>query len=241
MNSAGSGKAIANNGNEVPVSKPENKISPELKSAIREFYKNYYEDRYRGDTDEMIIEERVQQEHSRVEGEETFFTRVLDSAEQARRENPDKKITLLFDVDETLVKSRLVSGERRDTPRPTAIPLLQKLQARGFSSGLITSRSELKAQLEDEKTLLPFKSYIDGNMLFSTRGVEVGIIEEKELKDSLPEEFQHMSTGDYQKLKIFADIERENKDTLYIPVDDFKWPSVVLYGIALENNEKFFI
>ncbi len=176
------------------------------------------------------------------EGEVSFYKKVLDSVEKATQENQHKKIIVLFDIDETLVSVQRGRDSLVNILRPSATALLSKLKEKKVTIGFLTSRAELEEQLGNE--LKELNTFIDREYLFSTRKLDVYQDEELKMKNSLPDEMKNtFVSGDYNKMKFLNQLHDTElfKDRIFIPVDDFKYPVLYPYGVALHDKEKFFI
>ncbi len=101
-----------------------------------------------------------------VNWEKSFFLKIVDTISKAKEENPGKKIIVLFDLDETLVRNSQYNKEEWTLIRPSATIILDFINRIWEKAWILSSRSELKSQLE---TLLnPLKPFIDESYVFSS-------------------------------------------------------------------------
>lgn len=219
---------------EIIINKIENnEPSKELIQKIKDFY--YFackEDLDEGFIDESILDKKIN-------GEINFYKKILNSVNKAQKENLDKKIILLFDIDETLVQAKLNKYSEYDhIIRPSAINLLQEIQKYGAVNGILTTRGleAFKKQLDGE--LKDFKSLINQDYVYSSRGVFVPNNIEEEIK----KENNSFVPGDIEKVFYLNNLIKEKKDNaVFVPVDDLQYPALYPNGIALKDDEKFYI
>ncbi len=214
-------------------------ISPELSVEIGKFYEDILSKIKPDDFNEFDILNTK----NGIEGEKSFYLKVLSSLISAKEENKGKEIVALFDIDETLVHCKQKSEKEIETIiRPSSLPLLEKLNFNGIKIGFITSRSELTSQLDNN--LNKFKSFVSESYLFSSRRFSYTEQEEKSIKEKCPERLKdRLSIGDFEKILFLKSLisKVENGDKIFVPIDDLKYPMLFRYGVALENNEKFII
>ncbi len=217
------------------LNKQENNVfSKELEQKVRDFYSaQYKKDIEEGDLDENIIERKTQ-------GEKSFFNKVLEQVEKAQKENIGKHIVSLFDIDETIVNTKIKGNNTyTHTTRPSLVNLLEVIKNNNVSIGFLTSRNLLAEQLDEE--LESLKPFMDTKYLFSSRDMYIPIEKENEIKE-MDEGFL-LSKGDIEKTYFLNELIAKDKykNDIFIPIDDLQYPSLFKYGVALENNEKFFI
>lgn len=216
-------------------------LIPKLDINFPESLSEHVRSFYVGLGDKGLLKESVIDE--KVEGEKSFYKKVIHSINQAIDNCEGKNIIILFDLDDSIIsKVRLKDGSHETIIRPSATFLMDLLKKQGIEIGFLTSRINLNDQLEKE--LNPFKQFVSGSFLFSTRNVRVDAQE----RDALEKRFESMGKfpliDDLLKTK-FLDAEKdkpENSDKVFIPVDDLIYPLLFKYGIALEHSkEAFFI
>ncbi len=218
--------------------KQEPVVFPEdLRAQVASFYRNTFkEDLEDGFCTEKKLEDKLQ-------GEESFYTRILTAIAEARSANPSKKIVVLFDIDETIVRGIINEDDGvTNIFRPSAFSLFARIKEGGAEIGFLTSRAELKTQLSEG--LKDMQGVVNESYLFSSRDVYITLEEEKAIEDLLPKELEYrFRQGDFDKIKVLNSLiaDESNKDKIFIPVDDFIYPGLYPYGVALEDNEKFLI
>ena len=214
-----------------------NEPSQELIKKISTFY----EQTYKGDVEDGFMDKSKIE--SRIQGEISFYKSVLESLNKAKSENPNKTTVALFDIDDTLGTAQINEENGFDhILRPSVFELLSKIKEKNIDIGFLTSRKGLEEQLENE--LKDLKSFINKEYLFSTRDLIVPPSEEDKMKDVLFEEMKSsFSSGDFNKMKFLNELisDQKNKNKVFIPIDDFKYPALYSYGVALKDKEKFFI
>ncbi len=207
-------------------------FTEEFRKNLKDFYLNDYKQEIEeGDIDKSQIDKKV-------EGEESFFLKVLAAIDKAKKENPTKKIVSLFDLDETLVKAKRINEDYEHVIRPSAVSLLKIINDKGGINGFLTGREMLEEQLENElKILSPF---IDKNYLFSNGSMYVPMEEEKAIFEK--NKNHSLAIGDIEKIHFINDLisKEEYANTIFIPIDDLQYPSLFPYGVALKDEEKFF-
>ncbi len=218
---------------EIRINKIENnEPSKELIQNIRDFYYAIYKE----DLDDGFIDESILDK--KINGEINFYKKILNSVNKAQKENLDKKIILLFDIDETLVSVKRKENGYDHIIRPSAINLLQEIQKIGAVNGILTTRDleAFKKQLDGE--LKDFKSLINQDYVYSSRGVFVSNNTEEQIK----KENESFASGDIEKVFYLNNLIKENKDNeIFVPVDDLQYPALYPNGIALKDDEKFYI
>jgi uncharacterized protein YciU (UPF0263 family) len=218
------------------IDQEKNIFPEELRKKTKDFYMEAYkEELTEGDLTESAMDKKV-------EGEESFYVKVITALENAKTENPDKVIAALFDIDETLVSARRTdSNQYEHILRPVAVNLLGVLKDKDIAVGFLTSRGfeALQNQLKNElKDLEPF---INRDYIFSTRGVHVPMDKERLINESNSEHI--LANGDIQKMFALDELKEKSlySKTVFVPIDDLMYPSLLPYGIALTDNEKFFL
>lgn len=219
---------------------PQNRFDEVLEKKIEDFFKSYYKNSFDEDEEDL----KILKINERIEGEKSFYNHVLENLNKANKENPGKEIISLFDIDETLVKAKINrEGSFDHIIRPSAVDLLNKIKSLNIKIGLLTSRSKLEEQLENE--LKEIAQYINTSNLYSTRGYGVSSSDEDAIENNLPNELKNsFVSGDYEKIKflnneIVSHLDNTNK--VFVPIDDFKYPILYKYGVALKDKEKFFL
>lgn len=104
--------------------------------------------------------------------EKDFFVSVAEKVRDVQERTRGKTL-LLFDVDETIGSVVFTDGNTSKTLlRPSLVPLLESLKARGVSVGLLTNRGQdiLQGQLSESDQLGPIASYLDRTHIYSSRG-----------------------------------------------------------------------
>src|ERR1035437_1330077 len=95
--------------------KKDNEPSKELIQKISDFYglysRNYIEE---GNNNESVLKEKL-------DGELSFYKSTLNSLKKAKRENTNKEIIALFDIDETLVHAQYNGNKLEHIIRPSTI------------------------------------------------------------------------------------------------------------------------
>jgi hypothetical protein len=202
----------------------------------KEQIKDFYFDLYKEDLESGEI--RESSTLHRIEGEQSFFKRLMKEIDRATEENPEKNIVTLFDIDETLIGSGFddETEQLKQVLRPSAKKILKEIAQKDIKIGFLTNRSDLNNGLEHElKDLAPF---IDRNLLYSTRGMYVSPNKDEEIRkeySTIP-----LQNGDIDKISFIRD-NLEDSDSVFIFVDDLEYPKIYPYGVSLESNEKFFI
>lgn len=217
------------------ISKIENNKPPkEIIEKINVFYySSFKEDLEEGFLNQNDIK-------NKVEGEINFYKKVLDVLEKVKKENPNKDIVSLFDIDETLVKAKINKDSKYDhVIRPSAEHLLKRIKKMNIKNGILTTRGleDFKMQLENELKIL--KPFLDQYFIFSVRGNPVPVNEELKIKN----QNDSFASGDIEKVYFLNELNKksEYKNSCFVPVDDLQYPSIYKYGVALADREKFFI
>ncbi len=185
--------------------------------------------------DDLEIEAKI---NKSINGELSFLDSVSKHSLLAKKENPDRRVVVLFDLDETIVYNDWLSGnEVVPVIRPGFEALAIFLKAHDISLGIFSSRKEIESQLYQEGEIGQIGKHIDLNYVFSTRntlpfGRDIEL--QKKYKD------ENFSNGDFEKIAFLEKVVSESPQDLYIPVDDLQYPKLFPYGVALKNDEKFF-
>jgi len=198
--------------------------------------------------------------------EKDFFVSVLEKVRSVQ-ERTHGKTLILFDVDETIGSAVYTSGNTFKTLlRPSLVPLLESLKARGVSIGLLTNRGQdaLQGQLSESDQLAPIASYLDRTHIYSSRGRAVeqsgeeiaallkteeisggqGVLDKKLLSENV--EYTALgASGDWEKIFVLQELKEKNPDTAIIAVDDFQYPRFLnsragFYGVSLHDSGGFF-
>lgn len=197
---------------------------------------DFYEDFYKEDIEDEFIDKSVIEK--RINGEISFYTRVLNSLKKSQLENPENKVIALFDIDETLVSAIGSNDGYNHIIRPSAVDLLKKIKEFGIENGVLTTRSleVFKQQLDNE--LKDLNSLVNSDYIFSSRGVDVPMIEEEKIK----KDNELFANGDIEKIFYLNNlIKDKGKNINFVPIDDLQYPSIYPNGVALEKEEKFFL
>ena len=106
-----------------------------------------------------------------MEQERSFVVGTLEQVALARKENPNKEIVILFDIDETL----LIAGDGGDLPttfRPLLFDVLNQLRSQGVDVGLFSTRNAnaMHIQINDPHQLRSLKDYVSAKYIYSTSG-----------------------------------------------------------------------
>jgi hypothetical protein len=205
-------------------------LSPEENKIISDFYLGLYKEGLKvGEIDRSLLE-------GRMEGEASFYARVLKEVDRAISENPEQNILVLFDIDDTLIGGGLNDeGEYDQITRPIARRVLQEIKKRGVLVGFLTARKNLESQLEDE--FVDLSEFVDKDHLYSTREATLPFNKEMEIQEKYSN--ASLSLGDIEKLYF---LENNNlKEDIIVPVDDLGYPKLLKYGVSLDKNEKFYI
>ena len=101
----------------------DNVMSPEFIDKIRLYFQTILKrELEKGFEDESNIEKRV-------EGEKSFYLKILNLVDNVISKNPSKKIITLFDLDDTLVRNKFYEDNTfRTVIRPSAVDLLIKIK-----------------------------------------------------------------------------------------------------------------
>jgi hypothetical protein len=103
---------------------------------------------------------------------------VLAEIAKAAQENPDNKVKLLFDIDETIGRAQFSENGREvigTLLRPSLLSLLEYIKSnlQNIEFGILSTRgvANLKQQLEDPKHLAPIKNFLTESAVYSTEEV----------------------------------------------------------------------
>lgn len=211
-------------------------ISAELEMKIRNFYEGIFNALNKDDSSDTSSLEK------RISGEKSFYIRVINAINQVIKENKGKEVIPLFDIDDTLGHNKFISSNEFETIlRPTALALLDTIHKNNINIGFLTSRTANLSQLNDKlKPLIPF---INKNYLFSSGGSLPNEEEQERIKENLPEDLKDkLLNADLEKINLLNKLIAKpvNAKKIFLPIDDFKYP-VLFHGVALEQEEKFFI
>lgn len=172
---------------------------------------------------------------NKIQGEKDFYRKVLEVVNKSAKENPDKEIVVLFDVDNTLAEK----SWDVDILRPSAVTLLNLLKQGGVKIGFLTARNQIYNQINDRlKQLQQFisKEYIYASTFTMDDEIDNMIIAR------LPESYKNSFTNESkQKIKIYYDIidNPDNKNKTFILVDDLPHP--IAFGwVDLQWREQFY-
>lgn len=226
----------------------ENKNSPVRSSELEQ--ENFFIEQYkkllskslsRGDYEndqEMLADLRV-----KAEGEMSFLKDVLIRANRAQQENPGKECVVLFDLDETLVKAFFdENNELKQITRPCLPVLLDSLKKINLKIGLLTSRRIPQEQIQVNSELDQLGRYCDSAYIYSTKNYLGSQKEQNLLKDPrLINRFEFQTTGNLEKIAFLDDLIANNPEKVFVPVDDFEYPQLYQYGLALSAKQKFYL
>lgn len=210
---------------------------------------------YTEDEKKEVFEERINAEKE--------FSRILLQSLSGLLER-NKKILMLFDVDETIGKAFYDKKNVFHTViRPAFLLIMKRLQDLRTTGkvdvGLLTTRGELRKQLEDPENLQPIKEIIHPDHLYSARGVTLGydnengceVLEDRSKESSVlrtnileNEAFQLRNSGTLKKLTLLQEIRVKNSGKLFLVVDDDRYPSFLdeekgFIGIGLDRDTMF--
>jgi len=222
-------------------------VSPEFLKDIKSFYEDCLQN------SEKYTRTKVNADNltEKIEGEQGFYVRVLDTINKAIKENEGKEVVVFFDIDETLTQNKFFKdgggNSFKTILRPSALKLLKAIRLGNIRVGFLTSRGNVLEDLEDQ--LKPLNLLINKECVLSSCSVPISEEESdkmwnerEELNKSLPREKQFSySNADNQKIKILNEFltKRENSLIIPVPVDDYKNPLFYKYGVSLSEKEKF--
>jgi len=146
-------------------------------NGIEEKVKNFFAEKI----DEKVVErmgytpqEIEEKRRDAALREQTFVKELLSEVQDARKENPEGDMLILFDIDDTIGRPK----ENRETGkidgtilRPSILELLRHIREQYPNTrfGIISTRGLLQEQLQDEKWLAPLKEFVDPNEVHSTK------------------------------------------------------------------------
>lgn len=221
----------------------ENKKSKELPKlsdkALRDEFINTIL-KYKIESNSYDADFTLEQElEKKLFAENSFFESVMNAVLKAKKYHPNTNIITLFDIDETLATNTYVTDtETKAFVRPSVSTLFQFLKEQGIQIGLLSSRSEIESQLNDAENLESINTYINSELVLSTRNTLSGSNEQRlseKYKDNM------FGIGDLEKISFLENFITNHPDATIIPVDDLEYPSLFEYGVALSPNEKFFV
>ena len=221
----------------------ENKKSKELPKlsdkALRDEFINTIL-KYKIESNSYDADFTLEQElEKKLFAENSFFESVMNAVLKAKKYHPNTNIITLFDIDETLATNTYVTDtETKTFIRPSVSTLFQFLKEQGIQIGLLSSRSEIESQLNDVENLESINTYINSELVLSTRNTLSGSNEQRlseKYKDNM------FGIGDLEKISFFENFITNHPDAIIIPVDDLEYPSLFEYGVALSPQEKFFV
>lgn len=107
------------------------------------------------------------------ESDRAFVRRVLTAVHEhldglaERGRERERQLVVLFDIDQTLGSRKGKPGESATLLRPSAAPLMERLQALGVVQGIITTRgiSDLESNLSDDNHLKRIAPYLEDSRL----------------------------------------------------------------------------
>lgn len=197
------------------------------KSILQGYYEN---------DQEMLIDLKT-----KAEGEISFLKDVLTRANMAQKENPGKECVVLFDLDETLVKAFFdENNELEQYMRPCLPVLLDSLEKNKMKIGLLTSRGMVQEQIQETGELGLLGKYCDSGYIYSTRDYLELQREQSLIKDPrIINRPELQTTGNLEKIAFFDDLIVNNPEKVFVPIDDFEYPQLYQYGLALGDRQKF--
>jgi hypothetical protein len=190
---------------------------------------NYYDS-------DFPLEEELEK---KIFAENSFLQSVLQVVLKAKKDNPNSDIITLFDIDETIAYNDYIDNTNRKTfVRPSVLTLLPFLKEQKIQIGLLSNRTEIESQLNDNENLGLIKKYISPELILSTRGT-LYFNDEERLDGKYKKE--RFVTGDFEKINFLEKFVVNYPNAIIIPIDDLSYPIVFEYGVALTDQEKFFI
>lgn len=221
----------------------ENKISEKIPKLSEKFLRDEfiniilkYKIERNSYDDDFTLEQDLEK---KILSENSFLESVINSILLAKKEHSDRKIVILFDIDETIAANRYVTDTTIKTfIRPSIPTLFTFLKQEGVQIGLLSSRSEIQSQLDDSNNLQSIQSYITPEFILSTRNT-LSEIKGRELSNKYNDKM--FAIGDFEKINFLEEFINKNPDLIVIPVDDLEYPKLFDYGVALSPQEKFFI
>ena len=147
----------------------ESSIPLELNAKIESFYDDIKKAQEEKGGRRILTDEDIE---NKKEGEKSFYTRVLNMINKAKKENPEKEVIVFFDIDETLLQKKINhdTGDHKTILRPTALELLKLINSNNIKIGFLTTRVEktIIDDLEKENELKPLEPYVERNCVFSS-------------------------------------------------------------------------
>ncbi len=221
----------------------ENKISEKIPKLSEKFLRDEFINiilKYKIESnsydDDFTLEQDLEK---KILSENSFLESVINSILLAKKEHSNRKIVILFDIDETIAANTYVTDATTKTfIRPSIPTLFTFLKQEGVQIGLLSSRSEIQSQLDDSNNLQSIQSYITPEFILSTRNT-LSEIKGRELSNKYNDKM--FAIGDFEKINFLEEFINKNPDLIVIPVDDLEYPKLFDYGVALSPQEKFFI
>jgi len=238
----------------------ETSIKLELEKEMRAYYTaggEYEEERLQNEVEDMLAAEKE------------FVKSLLPKLQFLL--NSNSKVLMLVDIDETVAGPYDTGdGIDRSMVRPIFLKLLDKLQsyrsADKLEVGIISSRSEIKQQLNDSNQLLRLKDYMSPDKIYTTIDNRIhGLTHEENkeqirkfasddqsvLRDNLIEDDYNKLTGtdrdksSLEKIATLQEIRAKVPEGVPIlVVDDENYPNFLdenkkLYGVKVEDQAIF--
>jgi len=230
-------------------------IKEGLETYLREnVFSNY-------DVQSELCKERL---NKALKVEKDFLSVLLETLKKSLEVN--KKIVMLFDVDETIGQGFYDNeGGAHTFIRPSFVPFLNNIKTSiengKVNIGLITTRGPVKEQLEDKEHLMGIKGFVNPDYVYSTRDANFHVDRSKDNSEiikgfetgkdtilnleAVENEGYTGSAANLSKLLILKNLRTLYPDTLFIVVDDARYPKCLdekkgFIGIELKN-ESFLI
>jgi hypothetical protein len=195
-----------------------------------------------------------------IEKEKNFTELILQKFLENLKPNSND-LTILFDIDETILTSKISENGRTYFLRPSIKPLLEEIKNISESKnsqinfGTLSSRSEekIKTQLEKEGELHDLKNFFNQEFINSDRNIEVPFEAEnnfeeyskKYLSEILDAEKvdPYPNHGDITKILKLKQLIEKYPNKKFLVIDDFEFPNWIkentnTVGISLRNEAK---